>query len=143
MKTTTHILATLLLGLTLTQVSAQPVQINDPSGLNTLINTNNLTFEEEVGNIDVADFNALGEGLAFTFESSDGYTGSGNLASIQLLETNSSPINLRIVFGGTSGYRVLSTFEPTGGSNALAVGPISGVGGTVILDFIDPLNTCE
>ncbi|WFB36101.1 hypothetical protein P3T73_18265 [Kiritimatiellota bacterium B12222] len=137
-KINARILGTLVLGLGLTRVFAQPTFINDPSGLTTAINTNGVTFEEEIGNITFSDFNALEERTAFTFDSDDGYVGTGRFDRIELLETEGSPLNLRLDLSGTSGYRVLSTFQATGGSDSLAVG---SSGGSVIMNFIDPYAT--
>lgn len=136
MKTTTHILATLLLGLTLTQVSAQN-NFNDPTGLDTAINTNNVNFEEEVGNFNVADFNALGERLAFTFEEVHGYTGTQRFDRIELLETNDSPMDLRINFGSNGNFRFRNDDHATGGVTGLVYASNTT---SATFDFIDPLS---
>lgn len=136
MKTTTHILATLFLGLLLTRVSAQIIT-NDPTGLGTAINTNGVTFEEEVGNINVADFNALGERLAFTFESGDGYSGTTRYDRIELLESEGSPMDLRIDFGSDGTFRQRDDNNATGGVTGLVYA--SGTN-TATFDFIDPVN---
>jgi len=137
MKTTTHVLVTLLLGLTLTQVSAQN-NFDDPTGLNTAINTNNVTFEEEVGNIGVADFNALGERLAFTFEEDDGYSGNDLFNSIILTENGGSPMNLRVNFASNGNFRQRDNDNATGGSTGLVYAPNTG---NATIDFVNPINT--
>jgi hypothetical protein len=136
MKSFIRSTGTLLTGLILTSVSAQIIT-NNPTGLNTLINTNNVTFMQEVGNINVAGFNALGERLAFTFEEDDGYSGTTRYDRIELLESAGSPMNLRINFGSDAGFRFRNDDFATGGDTALVY---QGNANTVTFDFIDPLN---
>lgn len=141
MKICTHILGTLLMGLTASQVSAA-ILINDPTGLTTAINSNTETIDEEVGNIDLASFNLLGERVALTFEVGDGFaqdgsSGTGNLDRVELLEIEGSPLDLRVNFGSNTGFRVLSGFRPTGGATTLVY---QGTTSTATIDFIDPLS---
>lgn len=134
-KASSSILTALFTGL-LTQASGQIIT-NDPTGLNTAINTNAVTFEEEVGNIGVAGFNALGDRLAFTFESGDGYSGTTRYDRIELLESNSSPMNLRINFGSDAGFRIRNDGNATGGVTAVAY---QDTANSATFDFINPLS---
>lgn len=136
MKTVVTIGTALIAGLLLPQVSAQNI-FNDPAGLDTLINTNNRTFQEQVGNITATQFNALDERLAFTFEEDDGYSGTQRFDRIELLESNNSPINLRINFGSDTGFRIRNDDFATGGNTALVY---QSTANTVTMDFINPLS---
>lgn len=134
-KASSSILTALFTGL-LTQASGQTIT-NDPTGLNTAINTNAVTFEEEVGNTGVAGFNALGDRLAFTFEDGDGYSGTSRYDRIELLESNSSPMNLRINFGSDGTFRFRNDDYATGGVSGVVYE--SGTDSATI-DFIEPLS---
>ncbi len=137
MKSFIRSTGTLLTGLILTQVSAQNT-FDDPTGLNTLINTNNVTFMQDVGNINVAGFNALGERVAFTFEAEDGYSGTSLFNSIILLENNDSPMNLRVNFGSNGSFRQRDNANATGGVTGLAYASNTT---SATIDFVNPFST--
>lgn len=134
-KTSTLILMALFSGH-LTQVSAQTI-VNNPTGLGTAINTNAVTFEEEVGNIGVAGFNALGDRLAFTFETDDGYVGTTRFDRIELLEIDDSPMDLRINFGSIGSFRQMNNDHATGGVTGLVYG---GPTTSATIDFVNPIS---
>ncbi len=137
MKSFIRSTGTLLTGLILTPVSAQN-NFDDPTGLNTLINTNNVTFEEQVGNINVAGFNGLGERLAFTFEAEDGYSGTNLFNSIILTESGGSPMNLRVNFGSNGNFRQRDSDNATGGDTGLVYAANTS---TATIKFVNPFNT--
>ncbi|MDF3127644.1 PEP-CTERM sorting domain-containing protein [Kiritimatiellaeota bacterium B1221] len=139
MKSHTYKLGTLLLGLALTQVSAQN-NIDDPTGLTTPINGLGTTMEEEIGNISLADFNTLDERVAFTFEDGDGYIAGNRLDGIILLETEGSPLDLRVNFNSDGNYRQTgSSSYSTGGTNSLIYA--GSTTDEVNIDFVNPYST--
>jgi hypothetical protein len=151
-----RLLAIVVVGIVFCSASvglAASVNVTNPSGLGTNINTLGRTMAEEVGNYTIAQFNANSNTYNHTFESANGYGSAINpnrLTSVTLT-SGVSGIDLVTTYtlGGTSGFgNVLSAFYPTGGSyaacwasagthSATFNNPVQGVGFTVNRSYID------
>ena len=132
--------------------SAETMDVTNPSGISTLINTLGKTMEEEVGNYSILQFNANPDTYSYTFEPTDGYIGDGNYVASVILTEAGSGVNLVTSFNrdpnGGGFINTLDAWYPTGGSYAASwsstgthtitfSNPVGGVGFTINRNYLN------
>ena len=129
--------------MTVTANWAWAVAVTDPGGLDGIVNSGAHVLVEEVGNVSASQFNGLVTGSSyrtfqFTIEDGDGYGTSGTLTDVDLTRAVSGiDLQTDLEAVGAGFDRTVSTFTPTGGTQALAY---AGTNTEAIFTFDTPVN---